>query len=305
MNFNKHEHRKFLQKTNNPYYINANHKQKRDLLKNIKNFYSKYPINVVRILTMDKEVARYDSKYVPSFGMFNIQTDTYNCVSDTDFNKNGLTINYIPTLSAYNNLRTLVCCHSKLIIIPELPNSLTELNISANKLSTVDDLSYLHNLTYFDCSWNKELKILPKLPTGLKYLRALDCGLISLSNKLPPNLNELFVSSNCIEFFPLIKVGVNIDEINEWELQENPFYDIFNANSSGYGDIYEVNEIMAKINRFKFLYYGLKSIAKIKFYIWEKIRIKVEQKYHPSVIEELANINKDNTDEFYNQLDAM
>jgi Leucine-rich repeat (LRR) protein len=127
-------------------------------------------------------------------------------------------LKYIPDLSRFTNLHTLICIRNKLTFLPPLNESLEYLDCAGNKLTWLPPLN--NNLVKLDCSDNK-LTWLP--PLNYK-LFDLNCSynklteLPSLNNKLimlycdhnkltmlPPlnnNLITLFCSYNKLIMLP-------------------------------------------------------------------------------------------------------
>ena len=97
-----------------------------------------------------------------------------------------------------NSLTYLDCNNNNLSILPELPSSLTELICYSNNLSSLPELPSA--LTYLGCS-NNNLSSLTELPSTLTYLSCSSNNLTSLT-ELPNSLTYLSSSYNDLTILP-------------------------------------------------------------------------------------------------------
>jgi Leucine-rich repeat (LRR) protein len=115
-----------------------------------------------------------------------------------------------------------VCSRNYLTILPDLPNSLTELRYYDNNLTNLPTLP--DSLTSLDCYENK----LTELPTLPDSLTSLDCSENQLTNLFfkddsPTNLSHLICFENELTDLPL-KLLINkypIEADNNYVLFEN------------------------------------------------------------------------------------
>ncbi len=135
---------------------------------------------------------------ISSSGIKNLQgLEGFKNLSDLDCSNNPLSI--FPVLTQ-SSLRVLNCAHLKLKAVPLLPDSLTHLDISGNKIPYVFTLPPM--LTEFICI-GTDLKKLPSLPIRL---RVFDCSynhwdsLPTLSNEI----THLDFSNNNIQYLPVL-----------------------------------------------------------------------------------------------------
>ena len=70
-----------------------------------------------------------------------------------------------------NSLQILYCSYNQLTILPQLPNSLQTLNCTNNQLTTLPQLP--NSLQYLYCEYN-QLTTLPQLPNSLIYFNCIN-----------------------------------------------------------------------------------------------------------------------------------
>lgn len=117
-------------------------------------------------------------------------------------------------------LETLSVNYNNLTELPEIPDSVTNLDVSFNAIRSLNNLSsslkFLNlrdniisyipklpdNLEVFDCSENQTLKGLPILPDSIKMLYINDCNIFELPKELPKELSILECAKNKLNKLP-------------------------------------------------------------------------------------------------------
>ena len=88
-------------------------------------------------------------------------------------------IKYLPDLTRFKNLKTLICSNNELTSLPTLPQNLEYLSCDSNKLTSLPTLP--KNLEYLYCDSNK-LTSLPTLPQNLECLYCYDNPIYEIVN---------------------------------------------------------------------------------------------------------------------------
>ena len=219
----------------------------------------------------------------------------------------GESINVLPDLTRFKNLKELYCSDNKLSYLPPLPQSLEILYCSKNKLTSLPTLP--QNLKELYCSINK-LTYLSTLPQGLEKLHCSNNKLTSL-HTLPQNLKELNCSNNQLSYLPILPQSVEIlycfdnklnylptlpEKILYFYYPNNPVCNILDNNNN----LIKVKQNIKILNNFRHLYYSLQFKKQLRKLLWEKIREKqIMNKYHPNYLLENLEENTD-LDEFLN-----
>ena len=117
-------------------------------------------------------------------------------------------------------LETLNVNYNKLSELPEIPDSVANLDVSFNAIRSLNNLSSSlkslnlrhnelshipklpDNLEVFDCSENQNLKGLPILPDNIKMLYLNDCNIFEFPNELPKKLTILECAENKLSKLP-------------------------------------------------------------------------------------------------------
>jgi len=98
----------------------------------------------------------------------------------------------LDVLSTYDNINLIDCSFCNLSSLPELPNSLQELNCYHNELTVLPQLP--NGLQKINCGYNK-LTVLPQLPNSLQYLWC-SYNKLSILPELPNSLKEFYCYNN-------------------------------------------------------------------------------------------------------------
>jgi Leucine-rich repeat (LRR) protein len=115
-------------------------------------------------------------------------------------------------------------------------------------------------LKFLNCS-NNQLTSLPNLP---EILEVLYCGGNQFTSLpyLPETLNKLYCNYNKLTSLP------NLPETLEYlSIDENPIYEIIESHSLNI----EIQNV-ARMNRFRELYYCIKYKNKFREWLWVKVR---------------------------------
>lgn len=199
-----------------------------------------------------------------------------------------------------------------------LPNDITEIDISNKELLFIPDLIRFNKLRKLNCSYNKltRLPVLPstlielncyinqltslpslsqtliklncscnqltKLPDLSQSLVELNCSCNQLTNlpQLPSTLKCLWCIYNQLIYLPLLPPS-----LREIHYCKNPIYDIVNGNNIAI--IHNKNNIIIK---FRELYYHQKFKKRFRDLLWIRIREpKIKQKYSPINLIKLIN----------------
>ena len=201
---------------------------------------------------------------------FDIEEYFRSLSEDTEgINIDGKNLMYIPPLSKFVNLKVFSCSNNRLISLPSLPETLTELYCDNNCLTYLPQLNKSLEILYCVCN---KLQWLPCLPETLIELYCYDNSLFYL-----PQLNKSLEILSCID---------------------NPIhYLICNGDND---TLYDIGKKIQILYNFKELYYSLKFKKQFRRWLWVKVREpKIKQKYNPICL--LKHL-KDNTDldEFLN-----
>lgn len=122
-----------------------------------------------------------------------------------DCNYNDIqSINKLP-----QNLIKLASSYNKLEKLPNLPNGLKTMEVLYNEFNCLPELP--DSLTYLDCSENKNLTELPKLPNRLDKLYCHDCSLNNIPN-MPILLKDLDCYKNNLTKLP--KCSKMLEKLN-------------------------------------------------------------------------------------------
>jgi Leucine-rich repeat (LRR) protein len=187
---------------------------------------------------------------------------------DTEgINIDGKNLMYIPSLSRFVNLKIISCSNNRLISLPSLPETLTEL--------------------YCD---NNCLTYLPQLNKGLEILYCV-CNKLQWLPSLPETLVELYCYDNNLWYLPQLNKGLEI-----LSCIDNPIhYLICNEDND---NLYDIRKKIQILHNFKELYYSLKFKKQFRGWLWVKIREpKIMQIYNPICL--LENLKDDvDLDEF-------
>jgi hypothetical protein len=204
-----------------------------------------------------------------------------------DVSNKGLT--FLPDLSRFKNLDTLVCCNNELTSLPNFNNSLERINCSFNKLTSLPPLN--KKLVELVCHRN-ELTCLPPLNQELTYL---DCCINNLTHLPPLNkkLKHLNFYDNNVKFLPILNNNLVYLDGSCNKILSN--YQIYDCEKLFYKrkDIKRIN----KCTRFRELFYILKY--KTKFLVWllKSREKKIQEKYHPKYLLEFIENNPEADDE--------
>ncbi len=201
---------------------------------------------------------------------FDIEEYFRSLSEDTEgINIDGKNLMYIPSLSKFVNLKIFSCSNNRLISLPSLPETVTELYCDNNCLTYLPQLNKSLEILYCVCN---KLRWLPCLPETLIELYCYDNSLFYL-----PQLNKSLEILSCID---------------------NPIhYLIYNGDND---TLYEIGKKIQILYNFKELYHSLKFKKQFRRWLWVKVREpKIMQRYNPICL--LENL-KDNTDldEFLN-----
>jgi len=172
-------------------------------------------------------------------------------------------------MAGWQSLQYLYCSHNQLTSLPILNQSLQVLSCSINKLTTLPILN--PSLQFLSCDHN-QLTLLPALNPCLQILSCHYNQLTTLP-LLYPELLELFCDNN------LLPISINDHYLNEE--QKNT-----------------INNAFQCIERFKMMYFCLKYKAKLRDWLWLKVRLpKIERLYHPNNLNKLLHAGENMTEE--------
>ena len=229
---------------------------------------------------------------------------------EIDVSNKGLT--YLPDLSRFKNLKTLICANNKLTSLPKLNNikllichknqltslppleKLEILSCSYNRLTSLPELNtnllelfchnneltslpMLNNLEKLYCCWNQ----LTSLPP-LKNLQILHCNYNELTSLSPPlnNLKTLYCLHNKLTQLPplnnLDKLYCCDNQLTYLHLNEE-LEELTCENNPIYeiintNDIQIITQKLRVLNQFRYLYYSLKYKKRFRDWLWVKIR---------------------------------
>jgi Leucine-rich repeat (LRR) protein len=110
----------------------------------------------------------------------------------TELDLYGRSIYNIIGINYLKNLKTLNCYNNRLTELPELPDSLTVLDVGGNELTALPDLP--DGLIELKCDGNY-ITELPELPESLEALNVA-AGVFTEIPELPPNLKYLSIALN-------------------------------------------------------------------------------------------------------------
>ncbi len=213
--------------------------------------------------------------------------------------------------------------------LDSLPEYISEIDVSYNRLTYLPDLSRFKNLQILDCSdnnltslpklneklqilkcYNNQIISLPELNENLEYLRCSNNNL-SLLPKLNKNLQKLWCSINKLTLLPKLNENLNtlgcsfnnliiLPELNEnlkmLFSSGNKLPNILNIDTTELTNI-ERNTI----NRFikcKYRIMCLKYKNHFRRWLWERVRLpKIEKQYLPNNLLEILNNMKNENDE--------
>jgi len=139
--------------------------------------------------------------YYPS-SMNGNQMDTtdVSILSEDNLDVSGFSISNLDGIQYFDSLEILYCVgfNTLTLTIPQLPNSLKNLNCSWSNMVSLPQLP--NSLQYLDCSWN-DLTSLPQLPDNMFYLNC-QYNNITVITQLPNSLEYLDCSENQITSLP-------------------------------------------------------------------------------------------------------
>lgn len=233
-------------------------------------------------------------------------------------------ITYIPDLSRFKNLKTLICSFNLLTSLPALTENLEYLDCSYNQINKLPTLN--EYLIYLDCSEN-HLTHLPILNIYLitlicssnflktiselnEKLELLDCSNNQLFNLyfLNKNLKTLNCSANDLIKLPYLYNNNNLkyldcsfnklysfpffnENLRAIICYDNPLYEMLDNKNYSKKNLITKTKILKKIkilNNFIFLFYCLKFKKQFRDWLWIKIREpKIKDKYKPSYLNNL------------------
>ena len=216
---------------------------------------------------------------------FNIETYLNSLPKDIetiDISNRYLT--FIPSLTMFKNLQTLICSNNQLISLPDLNENLKKLSCFNNQLISLPHLNEKLEILY---CFNNQLTSLPYLNEKLKLLACEHNQLTSLP-PLNEKLEKLWCYSNQLTSLPLLN-----ENLKELYFSNNPISKIINGETTN-----EIKKQMQLLNNFRHLYYSLKFKKQFRDWLWVKIREpKAMKKYHPSYL--LENLQE------YTELDSF
>lgn len=187
----------------------------------------------------------------------------------------------LPNTLIDTNLTIFYCNECSLTCIPTLPNTISSLNISNNKLTQFE---IPINIKILNLANNKLSHIyLTQTHINLTELRC-DNNVIRYINYIPNNLCELHCSSNKIKIFPHIPTNLHMvlkimdtSILYPYNLKmvfsfwNNPLiYDLSNIDNIG--------RYINALNKFRIWYHTNKLILALSKYIHNR-RMKIEQDY--------------------------
>ena len=179
---------------------------------------------------------------------------------------------FIPDLSRFKYLQTLICVGNQLTSLPPFNPSLERVNCRLNHLTSLPPLN--KKLLELNCDRN-ELTYLPPLNTNLKYL---DCSLnkITYLPKLNKYLKHLNFYSNDVKCLPLLNNSlVYLDGACNYI----PSTEFYNCKK-----IFYTKKEIKKINicnRFRELYYILKYKKRFLHWLLKSREKQIQEQYHP------------------------
>jgi uncharacterized repeat protein (TIGR01451 family) len=130
--------------------------------------------------------------------MYSEGLDTIFSQTVTYMNMNNKGINNLEGIKYFTNLETLLCVDNFLTFMPELPNSLIEIDCQSNQITLLPELP--NSLKNFYCDGN-QLTFIPELPDSLDIF---SCGVNQLSflPEIPNSLRSLTCSENQLISMP-------------------------------------------------------------------------------------------------------
>ena len=216
-----------------------------------------------------KTIEEYFAKFPDDIETINVYFDSY----------------YLPDLSRFYKLKSLICNHNKLTYLPPLPSTLESLNCNHNKLTCLPLLP--STLEILSCH-NNQLTYLPPLPSKLEVLNCYNNQLTHLP-LLPSALKKLNCYNNQI-LDCYIKKDDNIS-MSEYIVEFRTMVDY----------IAKLRNQIEIINKFRELFYALKYKKQLTKWLWHIREPKIKNKYHPSnliaMLEEKEDITLDELDE--------
>jgi Leucine-rich repeat (LRR) protein len=202
---------------------------------------------------------------------FDIEEYFRSLSEDTEgINIDGKNLMYIPSLSKFVNLKIFSCSNNRLVSLPPLPETLTELYCDNNCLTSLPQL-------------NKSLEILYCVCNKLRWLHCL-----------PETLIELYCYDNSLIYLPQLNKNLEI-----LSCMNNPIHDLIcNGNNDTLCEIGKKIQILCNFNE---LYYSLKFKKHFRRWLWVNVREpKIIKKYNPiCLLENLKDIT--DLDEFLNK----
>lgn len=127
-------------------------------------------------------------------------------------------LQYIPSLTRFEQLEMLSCYGNQLTTLPPLPRSLKKILCGYNQLRTLPLLP--ENLIKLFCNHN-HLVTLPHLPERLTYLCCVDNYLVTLPC-LPESLTHLFCNNNYLVTLPHLPKNLELLCCNDNQLTTLP-----------------------------------------------------------------------------------
>jgi Leucine-rich repeat (LRR) protein len=216
---------------------------------------------------------------------FNIETYLNSLPEDTetiDISNRYLT--FIPSLTMFKNLQTLICSNNQLTSLPDLNENLKKLSCINNQLTSLPHLNEKLEILY---CFNNQLTSLPHLNEKLKILACEHNQLTSLP-PLNEKLEKLWCYGNQLTSLPPLN-----ENLKELYFSNNPINEIINGETTN-----EIKKQMQILNNFRHLYYSLKFKKQFRDWLWVKIREpKAMKKYNPSYL--LENLQE------YTELDSF
>ena len=190
----------------------------------------------------------------------------------------GKSSKYLPDLTRFKNLKTLICSNNQLTFLPTLPQNLEVLCCSNNQLTSLPTLP--QNLKILHC-YNNKISLLPTLPQNLEILYYSNNQLTSLPT-LPQNLEILCCSNNQLTSLPTLPQNLKIlhcynnkisliqtlpQNLEILYYYDNPIFEIVNSVT-----LSQINNNIQILNNFRHLYYCLRFKKQLRKWLWEKVR---------------------------------
>lgn len=139
------------------------------------------------------------------------------CIKEINIDSKKL--QYIPSLTRFEQLETLSCFDNQLTTLPPLPRSLKKILCGYNQLRTIEHLP--ENLIKLFCNHN-HLVTLPHLPESLTYLCCIENQLVTLPC-LPESLTHLFCNHNHLVTLPQLPNKLELLCCNDNQLTWLPY----------------------------------------------------------------------------------